>query len=978
MNEKIISQNKQLLRNIDRDLADILENTSSKKWEMTPDGTNLIDLESKNYLHSQEDPLGEANRWASTIKLSAVNTIFVYGLGLGYYYEPLKEWLKENDNYLIFIEDDPEIISHFLSRARAAEMLKSPKVRIALLPKKLENTKKFEELMLQFYKKPYQVTGLMSYIRNKKDNLLRLSASIDYMINIYKWIHQEYDSLGLPFYRNFYANLLKIPKSKTGSSFFQRFKGKPAIICGAGPSLKKNIGLLGGLKNKALIIAGGTAINALNAAGINPHIGFGIDPNEDHALRVLTNEAFMVPYFYHLRMYTSALNLLHGDLYYQNTINNYPISYWIEKKLSIPSIPIESGHNVCNISFDLAYALGCSPIITVGIDLAYSEGDSYAPILSFHPLAEGTLKFVTKLESEELIPRVDIEGKPVLTLWKWMLEAVWYSKFCIKHPDALVINATEGGIGFPGVPNMKLKEVEETYLNAEYDFEGMIHALSLDAAMPLCVNLSALKECLTIIQKSLEKVLILTKEMSEESTRISSEKEFLSYTHDTEKEQSELEREEAYGAFLEFFDKRYTTVVQKEIKTLESEWLEPDELASKKARLQAARYDLLQRAADLNLDYIKKTLNHIAILQGEETVPLKKSAPPNDLDKGYLFDEKKYAIKDPLLGIDFSETLSGIKKIVEKTPENPIEWRAYLKNDHLHGPSVFLKEGRILSKTWYRFGQKHGKSCTYFADGSLASCLGFNEGRPDKEHLYYYEDGSLRAKIGYHLGKLNGRLELYHKNGKLKRLIDYKMGLKNGEEALYTESAERIIESHYLEGRPINNATYFSPKGEILKQIVYKEDGQVDHIMVRSSDGFLVKLDPKGQEDYFDKVTAQTENLTESLGVVFKNLKDFLSEIRNDQKFLKAHEELLNSLNEGVMQIGSELQHLSSLGQELIMESKGKEGIWKTPSAKKILDSQLTVLQESVKEGIASIRSSIDLVISAYVDFHKNHPDKDK
>src|SRR5436305_190801 len=132
MNEKIVSQNKQLLRNIDRDLADILENTTSKKWEMTPDGNNLIDFES-NYLHSKEDPLAEAIRWASTINLSAINTIFVYGLGLGYYYEPLKAWLKGNDNYLIFIEDDPEIITHFLSQERASEMLKSPKVRIALL-----------------------------------------------------------------------------------------------------------------------------------------------------------------------------------------------------------------------------------------------------------------------------------------------------------------------------------------------------------------------------------------------------------------------------------------------------------------------------------------------------------------------------------------------------------------------------------------------------------------------------------------------------------------------------------------------------------------------------------------------------------------------------------------------------------------------------------------------------------------------------
>ena len=78
----------------------------------------------------------------------------------------------------------------------------------------------------------------------------------------------EYLIQGRPYYSNFYKNLFELPKAKPASSLFSKFDKVPAIICGAGPSLEKNLPLLGTLKDRAIIFAGGTAMNALNAQGM--------------------------------------------------------------------------------------------------------------------------------------------------------------------------------------------------------------------------------------------------------------------------------------------------------------------------------------------------------------------------------------------------------------------------------------------------------------------------------------------------------------------------------------------------------------------------------------------------------------------------------------------------------------------------------------------------------------------------------------
>lgn len=63
------------------------------------------------------DPKGEAEQWFASLDLQGINVLYVYGVGLAYYYEAAKEWLRIPDHFLIFLEDDLEVIHRLFERS---------------------------------------------------------------------------------------------------------------------------------------------------------------------------------------------------------------------------------------------------------------------------------------------------------------------------------------------------------------------------------------------------------------------------------------------------------------------------------------------------------------------------------------------------------------------------------------------------------------------------------------------------------------------------------------------------------------------------------------------------------------------------------------------------------------------------------------------------------------------------------------------
>ena len=429
------------------------------------------------YYHNPLGALKEAQEWFKSLDLHTATVIFIYGIGLGYYYEAAQEWLKKHPHHhLIFLEKDPAVLHRLCETQLGGILLRDPQVTISLFEDPIEDKALFNELSWSYYEHSFVIASLRLYEEADPTGFLSLHHQLSYTIQEKRDFVLEYLHCGVVFFRNFYPNLLELPHSFWGNGLFQCFSQVPAIICGAGPSLSKHLEDLKQVAQQALIFSGGSALSSLLPNGIVPHFGVAIDPNNEQYSRVAAAEAFRIPFFYRNRLFHEALKAIKGHRLYLTGSGGYDTATWFERELNVEGEDLDEGHNVVNFSLQIAAALGCNPIILVGVDLALTDQRFYAEGITTHlNLVEEDL---IKQASDSLpISATDIYGKPVHTFWKWIAEAKWISQFATQHAEINIINATEGGIGFEGIPNIPLKEVIQRYLGEPRPAINQIEAI---------------------------------------------------------------------------------------------------------------------------------------------------------------------------------------------------------------------------------------------------------------------------------------------------------------------------------------------------------------------------------------------------------------------------------------------------------------------------------------------------------------------
>lgn len=541
------------------------------------------------FLHSPIGALQEAEQWIGPLYSSTF--LCVYGVGLGYGYRAAKGWLDADPKRrLFFLEDDLSVLFYLLHTPIAEQILDDPRVTLRYF-KDLSDQKVLDSLCWDSLLEPLTISSLPSYAAHKDYAALQERLSFDR--HRLDEAAGEYLDHGIAYFRNFYANLLSLPHSLLGDALFDKFPNTPAIICGAGPSLAKDLERLRAVKDRALIFAGGSAINALQPH-MQPHFGAGIDPNREQYERYLSHSAKNLPFFYRQRINKEAFSLLLGPTLYLSGGGGYDVAALFEEKLGITSQDVDEGHNVVNFCVSIAHALGCSPILFVGLDLAFTDKKLYAPgVLQEEPQ-----------EIEERLIKLDIHGKPIYTMQKWVAEAKWLSLFAASHPETEFINCTEAGMGIEGVANQPLSAIQLVYRE---DLEKKISTLLKGATLPSDSE-QRVEQSLQELKESLERVITILGSLLEELKRrfeeiLKGESVKLSYQSLLE---LELEEQTAFIYVLSVFDEVYSKSLQRRIR--EARYLSEKEQQLKKLELQTERYAFLQQTAYVNLELIREAL----------------------------------------------------------------------------------------------------------------------------------------------------------------------------------------------------------------------------------------------------------------------------------------------------------------------------------------------------------------------------------
>ena len=261
-------------------------------------------------------------------------------------------------------------------------------------------------------------------------------------------------------------NLDVIGREADAATLDGRFAGRPAVLVGAGPSLDANLPELHALQDRAVIIAADTTLRPLIAGGVTPHLVVAVDPGDTNAAHLAgvegVDESFLVA---EASLHPSAFPAFRGRTFLFRVSNHEPWP-WL-KTLGVSRGLLRAWGSVLTSAFDLAWRMGCDPIVFAGADLAYSHGRQYCRGTIYEALwADWRRRGSTWDEIWALLtnpPGVttmsDVRGEPVRTAPHLLAFRNWLLEQMAATSGRRFVNATGAGVLYgTNVAQMSLAE----------------------------------------------------------------------------------------------------------------------------------------------------------------------------------------------------------------------------------------------------------------------------------------------------------------------------------------------------------------------------------------------------------------------------------------------------------------------------------------------------------------------------------------
>ncbi|MGE3954696.1 MAG: motility associated factor glycosyltransferase family protein [Parachlamydiales bacterium] len=412
-------------------------------------------------------PEGDLSGWFNGLPAGESQALFIYGLGEGSICSLALDWLRgDTGRHLIVLEEDLGILRTFLEQPSTTPLLRKKRLHVVPL---------LDRDSLRAVVRPYALSDSRAFSHPACDQEMaeRLRVAI-YQVDAEA--ETELHTL-FHFYENFYPNMKGMEGDLLAESLFGKFKGAPAILCGAGPSLEQALPWLEEAKRGALLFGGGSALTALGAARIAPHFGVGLSGNESERDRFERAHLTGVPLFYSPRICPAALTVWQGPRL-ATLSGDRQVCQWLSRSVGGTGALIQEGPSCVGLMLDLAYQMGCDPIIFVGVDLSLVEGREYA----------------AGVEAPEPWDERVIELEGVQTTLKWAMEGAYLGEMVKARPGRRYLRIG-GGLPIPGLARGE-RPAGDLALDVQQIVEGAL-------------RIQGVEKCLSQLRQSLEKVIAL-------------------------------------------------------------------------------------------------------------------------------------------------------------------------------------------------------------------------------------------------------------------------------------------------------------------------------------------------------------------------------------------------------------------------------------------------------------------------------------
>ena len=386
------------------------------------------------YLHSNHKPMLAAYELAKSWYKPDKSKYTILGFGLGYHAYQLGE-LDETVEITVF-ESDERVIQLAEKYGMKDAFLANPRHKLiydkeqSLLLNELSKLNEQGSFVIHY---PSLQLLADSDIKRKLENYFIQYSSVE---------NQKSLMIG-----NFRENQEHVPQSVY--ELAEKWKGKTAYIVAAGPSLDYNFKELKRVnKEDGIIIAVGTVFRKMIKENIPIDYVVISEANERTIAQIRGVENKDIP-----MLLLSTTNHKFAKLYQGPKYLIYQEGFELaeEAAKSQNGFTCKVGGSVSTVAMDLAIKMGCKKIITVGLDLAYTNNYVHA--------LDTSRRNISDVKNLRVI--VDIYGKEVYTTRSMDKFREWIERRVAEVKNVEFLNATEGGADIKGMQNVILKEVIE-------------------------------------------------------------------------------------------------------------------------------------------------------------------------------------------------------------------------------------------------------------------------------------------------------------------------------------------------------------------------------------------------------------------------------------------------------------------------------------------------------------------------------------
>lgn len=420
------------------------------------------------YIHSKFNPAAEAVKLVGKHDLNNEH-IILFGLGLGYHLEQIM-LNKAPDARVLLVEPDIEIVYHSLNYLNWAALLNRPDFFyfvggdtnvLASTVEEFVNVVTFDRL---------EVINLPSEVRFNAEFFGAAQELIDNEIRslLYDFKTRIAEQAVVP--RNVLKNTANLLHTRPVRALKEKFKGSPAIIVSAGPSLDKNIFHLKKIRDRAVIICVDTALKPLLNRGIQPHFTVTADPSFKNYLHLQGTETG-IRYF--LAAETGISTQVYKDFskHIFTVSLGKPIVKMLEQNIGEIG-EVDAWGSVISLAVNFAIYMGLGPIVFLGQDFAFTGMRNHCRGTSWEEKWLEDHSDLDQLQRKErssitgntsISEAKDIYGNPAMTSDRLLLYKNYMAKIVKSYPGCRFINSSEGGI-FSEIPAQPFYRVMQEYI----------------------------------------------------------------------------------------------------------------------------------------------------------------------------------------------------------------------------------------------------------------------------------------------------------------------------------------------------------------------------------------------------------------------------------------------------------------------------------------------------------------------------------